>query len=639
MLGTGKSQWRKEMDLSRVVCSVILGIIFLGPVGQAAVAQAPKLSDAAVLDHLNQAISWYLHLVRLDTSAGRPSDELYLQNARVLARQVLQLAFQSAQEEAELMEEGGLGGTAPTPSGQTSDQEKIAQGLANTTGRIKEIQSQIDTVNKQINSAHGKKRENLLSQREALQGKLDLEKALLDALGKLSGFAKENTKSGLTGKITQLKQSVPDLAPAEGKTTKPDVSQPPPKSSRAGSSGLIGQAAVLFSLMGDVRDIDQLIEETTSLRNTAQQLQTPLRDSLRALLQQGRNVADQPPSSDPAQREATHRNLEALKASFKQISSAALPLRQEMIVLDQCRANLAEWRNSTKKEYSQVLRSLLTHVLIILVALGIVIMFSEVWRRATVRYIHEPRRRRQILLLRRFIVGFLMVLVIIFGFVSEFSSLATFAGFITAGMAVALQTVILSIAAYFFLIGRYGVRVGDRVTVSGVTGDVINIGLVRFHLMELAGTGIDLYPTGRTVVFSNSVLFQASPFFKQIPGTAYTWHEAAVTLAPGADFALAERKLLEAVNSVYAEYKESITRQHEAIESRIDLQISAPAPQAQLHFVENGLEFVVRYPVEIQQASAIDDRITRKLMEVISGDPDLKTAVSGAPRLRAAIKG
>ena len=115
------------------------------------------------------------------------------------------------------------------------------------------------------------------------------------------------------------------------------------------------------------------------------------------------------------------------------------------------------------------------------------------------------------MLLRRFITGFLMAVVIILGFVSEFHSLATFAGFLTAGIAVALQTVILSVAAYFFLIGRYGVRVGDRITVSGVTGDVIDIGLVRMHLLELAGTGVNLYPTGRVVVFSNSVLLQTSP--------------------------------------------------------------------------------------------------------------------------------
>ena len=449
----------------------------------------------------------------------------------------------------------------------------------------------------------------------------------------------ETTKTGLAEKVNQLKQSVPDLASSDGHSPKPETGQPASKSSRAGSSGLIGQAAILFSQMGDLRDIDQLISETEQFRDTAQELQKPLRDSMRALMQQGRTAADQPPPSDPAQREAAHRNIETLKANFKQISSASVPLRQEMIVVDQCRANLVEWRNSVRKEYGQVLRSLLTHVLIIVIALAVVLAFSAVWRRATFRYIREPRRRRQILLLRRFVTVFLIVTVIIFGFVSEFSSLATFAGFITAGLAVALQTVILSVAAYFFLIGRYGVKVGDRVTISGVTGDVINIGLVRLHLMELAGTGLGLYPTGRIVVFSNSVLFQAAPFFKQIPGTAYTWHEAAVTLGAGTNYPLAEKKLLDAVNSIYAQYQESIFRQHESLESRIDVHISAPAPEGKLHFVDTGLEFVVRYPVEIQRASEIDDQITRKLMEVISGDPELKAAVSGPPKLRSAIKG
>jgi hypothetical protein len=46
----------------------------------------------------------------------------------------------------------------------------------------------------------------------------------------------------------------------------------------------------------------------------------------------------------------------------------------------------------------------------------------------------------------------LVGVVLIMGFVSEFNSLATFAGFVTAGIAV-----LLSIAAYFFVVGRYGI--------------------------------------------------------------------------------------------------------------------------------------------------------------------------------------
>lgn len=57
----------------------------------------------------------------------------------------------------------------------------------------------------------------------------------------------------------------------------------------------------------------------------------------------------------------------------------------------------------------------------------------------------------------------------------------------------------------FFLIGKYGVRVGDRVQVAGVTGDVVDVGLVRLHLLEVGADGLR---TGRVVVFSNAVLFQ-----------------------------------------------------------------------------------------------------------------------------------
>jgi hypothetical protein len=56
-----------------------------------------------------------------------------------------------------------------------------------------------------------------------------------------------------------------------------------------------------------------------------------------------------------------------------------------------------------------------------------------------------------------------------------------------------------------------------------------------------------------------------------------------------------------------------------------------------LRFGDNGLEFVVRYPVEIQRAAEIDDMVTRKLLETIGRVPELKKDVAGSPRLRSAI--
>jgi small-conductance mechanosensitive channel len=230
-----------------------------------------------------------------------------------------------------------------------------------------------------------------------------------------------------------------------------------------------------------------------------------------------------------------------------------------------------------------------------------------------------------------------MAIVLIMGFVSEFGSLATFAGFLTAGIAVALQTLILSVAAYFFLIGRQGLKVGDRITVSGVTGDVVDVGLIRFYMMELGGTGSDVHPTGRVIVVSNSVLLQGAPFFKQIPGTAYAWHEVAVRLERGSDYTLAEKKLLEAVNSVFSQYRETIELQHKNLEGWSSFSTVVPAPQTRLQLVESGLDLVVRYPVVFHQESEIDNQMAKKVMEAINSDPNLKAAV-GLPMIRPTVK-
>jgi small-conductance mechanosensitive channel len=623
--------------------TLFLALALLFPLawGKSSAPQTTATDSSAILAHLNAAISWYRQIAGLDITAGEPSDTLYLENARSSASQALQMAFQASLAQAALLphekNSGPANGSGTANQAAADQQAGIAKIIASTSDRINQNQSQLDDLNQQIASARGKQRQQLLSQRDALQGELDLDKAILDALQKIATVSNnENGGTGLTGQINQLKQSVPEIFATNKKEIAATGQNS--KSIRAQNSGLFGQVSVLFSQMSDIRDIDQLIVETARLRDTADKLDAPLRDTLKKLVDQGQSIVNQPTTSDPAQIDATRERFKTLTTQFKQLSAAAVPLRQEMILLDECRGDLQEWRTSIETEYGRVLRSLLLRVGSILLALVVVFVLSELWRHATYRYVSDARRRRQLMLIRRFVTAFLMLVVIALGFVSEFSSLATFAGFLTAGIAVALQTVILSIAAYFFLIGRYGVRVGDRLTISGVTGDVIEVGLVRLYLMELSGTGVDLYPTGRVVVFSNSVMFQAAPFFKQLPGTSYAWHEIAVTLAPEANHATVETKLLDTVNSVFTRYQHSIDHQHSAVERILDTSLTAPAPNARVAFADTGPEFVIRYPVEIQHAGEIDDEITRKLIDVISGDPDLKAAVSGSPRLRSAIK-
>ncbi len=274
-----------------------------------------------------------------------------------------------------------------------------------------------------------------------------------------------------------------------------------------------------------------------------------------------------------------------------------------------------------------------------MLALGLIFVLgvSELWRRAISRYVQDQRRRRQLLVLRRIVVTGAVMVAVILGFITEFGSLATYAGFVTAGVAVALQNPILSVVGYFFLIGRYGFRVGDRVTIAGVTGDVLDIGLVRIYLMELSGVGLDSHATGRVVVFANAVVFQPAALYKQMPGIDYVWHAVTLTLMPDTDLQLAESQLRKAVDSVYEEYRPKVEQEYATLQQTLDIHLSVPRPESRMQYTDAGTQFTVRYPVEMRQASVTDERVLRALSDTITAEPKFQFAPGGRPRQQAAV--
>lgn len=612
-----------------------LAILFLTALTVAGSAPLEKAqttqgnSSSNVLGHLNAVINWYKNLTTKVPAGTEPSDSIYLNNAQSYGAQVVRLAFQSARAQVELEsppsghENGGRNNNPEGPA------QKYAEMESDVSQRIADDESQIAALKQKHAKAAGR---DLLAQQRSLEGKLALDKASLDAVQQMKNFV-ENSNSGgkgLTGNINELARSVPEVLGSPANNSKGGTAAPAAKPAVTTRSGLLGQLIMLYGEMQGIRSIDQRIDEGDNIRQIASNLRVPLRNELTGTLQQEKDLG--------AQTGVTKDQYDALTARFNGISAALLPLSEEILVLDQSRSNLSQWEKAHTNESRTILLSIVSRVALILISIGIVLGLAEGWRRLTFRYVHDPRRRRQFLVLRRFVMGFLIFLVIVLGFASEFSSLATFAGFVTAGIAVGLQSILLSVAAYFFVIGRYGISVGDRVSIAGVTGDVIDVGLVRFYLMEFASTGADLYPTGRIVVFSNAVLFQATtPLFKQLPGTRYTWHEAVLPLAAKADFDVAQRALDAAVAPIYKEYNLETLWHRRALDS-IDIAVTPPTPEHRVQFADSGPELVARYPVDLNRAAEIDGKITRALMDAIHRDEHLAMAVNGSPKIRPAVK-
>jgi small-conductance mechanosensitive channel len=393
-----------------------------------------------------------------------------------------------------------------------------------------------------------------------------------------------------------------------------------PPAAVASRFGIWDLAANVVKLSEKIATIHNLDTRTANLQDTFAQLRTPLIDKLKTMSSQGDTLAAAADSADAGTLKQTREQLDALTDQFKETSGLLIPLGKVGVLLAQYRRNLDNWHDIINKQYHEALTTLGIRLAIVLALLGVIFLAAELIRRGVTRYVHDTRRRYQLLLLRRIALWTLVVAVIGFAFASELGSVVTFAGLITAGLAVAMQSVLVSIVGYFFLIGKYGIRVGDRVQIGDVTGEVIELGLVRLHLMELGSHG-QSGPTGRVVAFANSIVFQvASGLFKQIPGVNFAWHEMTLSLPAGSDYAEIKKKLMEAVTAALTDSHEEILRQTKEIQRTTSSGSGGDSqPKVQLSFSATGVEAHIRYPVHLKNAAEIDERVSQEVSNVVAG--------------------
>jgi len=580
-----------------------------------------------------------------EQNATDPSDVLFLNDSKATAKQVLQLSFDFARTDAQLLAAQGAQ-ESQNETSVTGKYQSLIHAAQDADAEVRQTKAELVADKSKLETARGAARKRLLAEIDELQSELDLAQVRSKNLHDIEQFVSGASGTGgtLSSQIDQLQRSVPELETETAKgsavpnaASTPPVANTPPHAvkNREQPSGILNLAEDLFSLKHQIDTLDRRTQATDALAQASQEIRAPVLTGLTELAQRGDEAAKQADVSDAAQLKQLKQQLDTLTANFRQLSSVVLPLSKQEVLFDVYKNNLARWRTVVKSEFSADLENLLIRVVIFGIVLVVVLALSQIWRRGVFRYVHDPRRRYQFLLLRRIILWCAIAITIAFALATEIGSIATFAGLITAGIAVALQNVILAIAGYFFLIGKYGVRVGDRVQISGVSGEVIDIGLIRLHLIEIGGTETDRQPTGRVVVFSNAVVFQPSAsFYKQIPGTNFVWHEVSLTLAPDSDYALAEKRIVGAVEKVYADYRDRIEEQYREMERTLSVAVSVPKPHSRLRLTQTGLEVVIRYPVELEKATEIDDRITRELLLSLEQAPKLRLVGTGTPNIQ-----
>ena len=603
------------------------------------IAQDPE----QIIKFLSKMVSWHRQLMA-EQQVAQSSDLTTVQENRRVADQAVQLAFEYARGQAQMQAKRPA---TLQPQADTGSQYGLMQAAQRADKDLQDTEAELQSVRDKVPNAPSQKKILLESQAAELQSELGLLRARRDALQSMIEFVSSSTSGGggggLRAQIDALAGSLPaalSRSPSPNQDTaglQPSSSANSVFTTRPQSSGIWGLAADLISLSGKLHTLKDEASSTAELLQMAKQLQAPQLDHLRVLVQQGDQLFAAADTATPALLAQQKQQLDQLTAQFKQTSAAMLPLSKVAILLEVYAKNLENWRENVKDEAHDELWQLVLRLAALIILIAGVFGLGEIWRRTTFRLVHDVRRRYQFLLLRRIVMGAAIGLIIIGSFATQLGSAVTFAGLLTAGVAVALQNVIVSVVAYFFLIGKYGIRVGDRVQIAGVTGEVVDIGLVRIHLMELGGPG-ESQPSGRIVAFSNSIVFQPTAgVFKQIPGTSFVWHEVKLILAPETDYHVAKDRLTQAADAALANDRESLEVQRQMMERNFS-SVSAGElrPKIGLHYAGSGIEATVRFPVELEKASETDDQVMRELLAALDREPKVKLVSAEMPVAKTA---
>lgn len=213
-----------------------------------------------------------------------------------------------------------------------------------------------------------------------------------------------------------------------------------------------------------------------------------------------------------------------------------------------------------------------------------------------------------------YLLNILIILYIFFVWIQNINSITVFLSVIGAGLALALQEVILCIAGWFLILVRRPFEVGDRVELGGVKGDVIDIRLFQTSLLEIGNWVEADQSTGRIANIPNSVLFKKENY-NYSRGFEFIWNEIKVLVTFESDWKKAEEIMLNHAQEEARTIEKIVKKKIENMAKHYMIHYEKFTPIVYVDIKESGIELSLRYLTEARRRRATHDALCRTILE------------------------
>ena len=257
------------------------------------------------------------------------------------------------------------------------------------------------------------------------------------------------------------------------------------------------------------------------------------------------------------------------------------------------------------------------------------IILAEVIRRSIVRVAvrrqGEPGTAYRWGRTSRYITFGLVLLAVGRIWLQGLESLVTYLGILSAGLAIALQDVLKNLAGWAFILWRRPFALGDRVQIGGQSGDVVDIRLFQFTLLEVGNWVHADQSTGRLIHVPNGRVFtESTANFYQ--GFNYIWSEIPVLLTFESNWKKAKGLLTEVAERHGAHLTRAAEARLREAASRYMIHYRYLTPIVYSSVQDSGVLLTIRYLCEPRKRRATDQIIWEDLLQVFADNDDMDFA-------------
>ena len=269
---------------------------------------------------------------------------------------------------------------------------------------------------------------------------------------------------------------------------------------------------------------------------------------------------------------------------------------------------------------SSVTKLLVTFALILVLSLLRWGFIAVVYRRTS-----EPRSRYRWRKIGTYSLTAVGILLIGRVWLEGIQSLVTYLGLLSAGLAIALRDPIVNWFGWIFIGWRRPFTVGDRIQIGSIAGDVIDIGVSTFSVLEVSPLDEGEQITGRIIHIPNGKVF-VDPVVNITQGFNYVWSEIPITVTFESDWHRA-KELLE---NILLEHVESVTEEAarfiQDASRKFLIRSSSVRPVVYTRIASDGIDLTLRYVCEARSRRRTSQIVCEAILEAFAAEGSIDFA-------------